>query len=68
MDPRHIDLLRAIKANPGIRGNTPKERAVLDSLEREGYLKRDDGEAPSGGPTYRISVLGMAMVAEWHRT
>lgn len=67
MDPRHINLLKVVKANGGIRGNTPPERVMLDSLEREGYLKSEDPEASSGvpvqAPVYRITVLGLAAVA-----
>ena len=68
MDPRQIDLLKVVKVNGGIRGNTPQERAMLDSLEREGYLKRENPESPSPGgpipaPVYRITVLGLAMLA-----
>jgi hypothetical protein len=68
MDPRLIDLLKVVKVNGGLRGNTPEERATLDSLEREGYLKREDGEPPFPGgpipaPVYRITVLGLAVLA-----
>jgi hypothetical protein len=68
MDPRQIDLLKVVKVNGGIRGNTPQERAMLDSLEREGYLKRESPEpsfpgGPTPAPVYRITVLGLAVVA-----
>jgi len=68
MDPRQIALLKVVKVNSGIRGNTPQERATLDSREREGYLKREDPEPPFPGgppppPIYRITVLGLATLA-----
>jgi hypothetical protein len=68
MDLRQIALLKVVKVNDGLRGNTPQERAMLDSLERDGYLKREDREPPfPGGPTpapvYRITVLGLAVLA-----
>jgi hypothetical protein len=67
MDFRLIDLLKVVKVNGGLRGNTPEERARLDSLEREGYLKRENPEPPFPGgpipaPVYRITVLGLAVV------
>jgi hypothetical protein len=66
---RQIALLKVVKINDGIRGNTPQERAMLDSLVRDGYLKREDREPPFPGyptppPIYRITVLGLAMLAE----
>jgi len=68
MDPRQIAILKVVKVNDGIRGNTPQERATLDSLEREGYLKREEREpsfpgGPTPAPTYRITVLGLAVLA-----
>jgi hypothetical protein len=69
MDPRLIDLLKVVKVNDGLRGNTPQERAMLDSLVSDGYLKREEREPPFPGgpipaPVYRITVLGLAMLAE----
>jgi hypothetical protein len=68
VDPRQIDLLKVVKINGGIRGNTLQERAMLDSLELEGYLKRENPEPPFPGgpihaPVYRITVLGLAALA-----
>jgi hypothetical protein len=69
MDPRQIDLLKVVKVNDGLRGNAPQERAMLDSLVSDGYLKREEREPPFPGgpipaPVYRITVLGLAMLAE----
>jgi hypothetical protein len=68
MDPRQIALLKVVKVNDGLRGNSPEERATLDSLEREGYLKREEREPPFPGgpipaPVYRITVFGLATLA-----
>lgn len=68
MDPRHIVILKAAKTG-GVVGNSPEEIAALDSLVREGYLKRQDREPPFPGkptppPIYRITVLGSAALVE----
>ena len=68
MDPGQIALLKVVKTSGGIRGNTPQERAMLDSLESEGYLRRQDREPPFPGgpiptPIYQITVLGLAALA-----
>jgi hypothetical protein len=66
MDPRQIVILKAAKNR--IVGNTPQEIAMLGSLVRDGYLKREDREPPFPGyptPTtiYRITVFGLATLA-----
>ena len=69
MDPGQIALLKVVKVNGGLRGNSPQERAMLDSIEREGYLRREDRDPPFPGgpipaPIYRLTDLGLAVLAD----
>jgi hypothetical protein len=67
MDSHQISILKTAHSTGGIRGNTPQEQAILESLVSAGYLIREGVEAPFPGkaeplPIYRLTVLGLARV------
>ena len=68
MNQYHFDLIKGACIMGGVRGGTPEECSLLDSLVSDGYLYREDPESPfPGGPKpnaiYRPTDVGRALVS-----